>query len=212
MQVTMPGKDAPTSINYSIKNSLVRIDVNSARGPGAMIMDTKTRQLTILMPQQKMYMVQQMGENATPTALPDGTPIAHASARPNGSFTNTGIKEDILGYSCTKLLVTSDKGTAEIWVTDQLGDFAGLMQSGFGRRQAPPEWETALKGAGFFPMRVINTEKSGKVSKIDVTSVDKESLPDSLFSPPDGWRKFDMGAIMGGANPFGGGRPANGSN
>jgi len=47
-----------------------------------------------------------------------------------------------------------------------------------------------------------------------VTSVDKTSLPDSLFAAPDGWRKFDMGAMMGGMMPggFPGARPADGSN
>jgi hypothetical protein len=216
MQVTTASKDGPQAFTYSIKGDLVRIDVNTARGQAGMIMDMKNHQMIILMAQQQMYMIQPMGLNpGNPQASPSGAPAAHTAGAPaNGSFTNTGIKEDILGYSCTKLIVSSEKGTADIWVTDQLGNFAGLMQGGFGRRQQPPaEWENALKGVGFFPMRVVNTLKDGKVFKLEVTAVDKESLPDSLFSPPEGWRKFDMGAMMGGAGLGGfGGRPTGGSN
>jgi hypothetical protein len=217
MQVSSSSKDGPQSLNYSIKGDLMRIDVNTAKGQAGVIMDGKNNQMIILMAQQHMYMIQPLGGNAgNPQAPQAGAPAAHPSGAPaNGNFTNTGIKEDILGYSCTKLLVTSDKGTAEIWVTDQLGNFAGLFHGGgFGHRQPPAEWEDALKGVGFFPMRVISTDKDGKVFKLEVTAVDKTSVPDSVFSPPDGWRKFDMGAIMGGAGlgGFGGGRPTDGSN
>jgi hypothetical protein len=212
MQVTSPSKDGPQALNYSIKDGMIRIDVNTQRGQAGMIMDMKNHQMIILMAQQQMYMVQPMGMNpGSPQGSPYGAPADHPVAAPaNSSFTNTGIKEDILGYTCTKLIVTSDKATAEIWVTDQLGAFSGLFQ-GFGhRQQAPAEWETALKGVGFFPMRVISTQKDGKVFKLEVTAVDKQSLPDSLFTPPEGWRKFDMGAMMGGGGfP---GRPPGGSN
>jgi hypothetical protein len=217
MQVSSPSKDGPQSLNYSIKDGLVRIDVNTSRGQAGMIMDSKNHQMIILMAQQQMYMIQPFGDNpGNPQASQYGAPADHPAGAPgNGSFTNTGIKEDILGYTCTKLVVASDKASADIWVTDQLGSFAGLFQGGPGRRQAPAAWETALKGVGFFPMRVVSTQKDGKVFKLEVTSVEKTSLPDSLFSPPEGWRKFDMGAMMGGAGGFGGfggGRPTGGSN
>jgi hypothetical protein len=36
---------------------------------------------------------------------------------------------------------------------------------------------------------------------MEVISVEKTSLPDSLFAPPEGWQ--DIGAMMGGAMPGG---------
>jgi hypothetical protein len=121
------------------------------------------------------------------------------------------MKETILGYDCRKYTVTSDRGTADIWVTDQLGTFAGLFHGGAPGRpsQPPPEWENALKGKAFFPMKVVGTNDKGTFT-MEVTAINKTSLPDSLFAPPDGWQKFDLGSIMGGGGfP---GRPPSGSN
>jgi hypothetical protein len=36
---------------------------------------------------------------------------------------------------------------------------------------------------------------------MEVTAIDKKSLPDSLFVPPDGYQKFDMGGMMRGMIP-----------
>lgn len=211
-------KDGPQSINYSIKEGLMRIDVATAKGGGGIITDFKNKQMIILMPQQKMYMVRSMADTGAPAAsgVP-GSDLPKAKAAASGSsFKDTGEKENILGYECEKYEITSAKGVSDIWATDKLGMFGGLtMGGGPGRHsQAPPEWENIIKGTGFFPMRVTGTENNGKTFKVEVTSVEKESLPDSLFTPPSDWRKFDLGAMMGGAFPggFPGARPADGNN
>ena len=66
---------------------------------------------------------------------------------------------------------------------------------------------THLKG--YFPMRVVSNNAKGTF-RLDVTAVQKESEPDSEFAPPAGWRKFDIGSMMGGAFPGGmpGAKPA----
>jgi Domain of unknown function (DUF4412) len=168
----------------------------------------KDRQMLILMPQQRMYMVQPMVQPAgAPTPPPTAT-------RPPQSLQDTGVKETILGYECTKYTSTGADGTTEIWVPDQLGTFVGLFHGGpGGRSQAPAEWESALKGGNFFPMRVVSNSSRGTF-KLEVTAVNKTSLPDSLFSPPDGWQKCDLGSMMGGAmrGGFPGGPPPGGNN
>jgi hypothetical protein len=211
-------KSGMTTMTYTLKPGFMRVDVPGAKGFGGMIMDLNAKQMTILMPQQQMYMVRDLNQD-------DATRAAAAAAGANGStaanfhpdFTNTGEKTTILGYTCTKLIVKSDKSTAEIWVTDQLGSFGGMTPGsnpfGGGRGAPPPAWVNALKGVGFFPLRVVATESNGKVFKLEVTAIDKGSEPDSQFQPPAGWRKFDLGAMMGGGG-FPGARPpsAGGSN
>jgi hypothetical protein len=107
-------------------------------------------------------------------------------------------------------------GNLEIWVTDQLGTFGGLPHGGGpgGPQGSPQAWESALKGRNFFPMRVVTSAGGKEKFRLEVTSVEKTSLPDSYFAAPDGWRKFDLGAMMGGAMPggFPGARPSDGSN
>jgi Domain of unknown function (DUF4412) len=193
-------------INYSLKDGKMRVDIDAAKGFGAVVIDMKNRQMIILMAQQKMYMVRDMPENPTP----------NPSAPANGgvkSLVDTGEKETILGYTCTKYVVTTSKGTTDLWMTDQLGSFFGLYQGGGpgSRQQVPQEWEAMVKGHNTFPLRVVGLEGGKEKYRLEVISVDKGSLPDSLFTPPDGWRKLDMGNFMGAAG-FPGARSSDGNN
>jgi hypothetical protein len=176
----------------SLKEGHMRTDMETSRGTMSAIFDMKAQQIMILMPQQRMYMVQNMPQPAA------GQPPARMGSAP-GNLQNTGVKETILGYECTKYTVTGADGSmTDIWVTDQLGTFIGLFHGGPGGRSQPPaEWESALKGGNFFPMRVVSNSSRGTF-KLEVTAVNKASLPDSVFAAPEGWQKFDLGSIMGG--------------
>jgi Domain of unknown function (DUF4412) len=207
-------KDPSQTLEYSIKEGYLRMEMGNAKGVGAVITDFKNRQMIILMSQQRMYMVK---------ALPDPStvqrpPSASGAPRPSSdvSFKATSSKETILGYECTKYEVTTSKGITDIWATDQLGTFGGVSMGGGGpgrHSQAPSEWETAIKGSAFFPLRVVGMEGGQEKFRLEVTSIEKTSLPDSLFMAPAGWQKFDLGAMMGGMLPGGmGGRPSSGDN
>jgi hypothetical protein len=209
-------KGGSQAMTMSIKDGFLRTDVSTSRGAAAMIMDFKNQQMLILMAQQRMYMVQpipQPGSTGQP-GMPQA-PAAPASA-PKETLVDSGAKETILGYVCTKYTVTGAKGTSEVWATDQLGTFAGIFRGGppGGRPQAPEAWESALKGKGFFPMRVVTTTNGSESFRLEVTSVEKTSLPDSLFAPPAGWQKLDLASMMGGAmqRGFPGARPSDGNN
>jgi hypothetical protein len=207
-------KDVPQSIDYVMKEGFMRIEVATSKGQAAMIMDMKNQQMLILMPQQKMYMVQPFPQPPADKAAAAGA--GNAAKAFGADVQVTSEKETILGYECTKIVSTSADGTAEVWVTDQLGSFMGLSPGagGPGRRpQVPQAWESALKGKNFFPMRVVGSRTGQGSFRLEVTSVEKASEPDSLFAAPDGWRKLDLGSMMGGAMPgaFPGARP-NGNN
>jgi hypothetical protein len=210
MSITSPTmKDGPQTMNFSIKEGYMRMDMESKRGPMGVITDFKNQQMLILIAPMQMYMVR-------PIPQPGSAPAGAQAPASHTDLQDTGVKDTILGYTCTKYTATGKEGTSEIWVTDQLGSFSGLFHGGGpGQRpQAPQAWENALQGKNFFPMRVVTSVNGSEKFKLEVTSVDKESLPDSLFSAPDGWRKFDMGAMMGGGAPggFPGGRPTDSSN
>jgi hypothetical protein len=217
ISMTSQSAQGPQTLNMSVKEGFSRFDINSQRGTMSMIRDTKNRQMIILMPQQRMYMVQSLDQPAQMPQYGQGAQPGQPSAsQPHGTLQETGVKETILGYVCTKYVVTGAEGSAQIWVTDELGNFMGIPPAGgpMGRApQAPSAWESAIKGRNFFPMRVIANNAKGTF-KFEVTSVEKTSLPDSLFAPPEGWRKFDMGAMMNGAFPGGmpGSRPSPGEN
>jgi hypothetical protein len=205
-------KEGPQSIEYEIKDGYMRMEMATARGQAVSIIDFKNQQVLLLMPQQRMYMVQPLPK-APQGQAPQGQASTPLVKQIGPDVQMTTEKDTILGYDCTKIIATSAEGTTEAWVTEQLGQFIGLSPAaaGPGRRARPPQaWESALKGKGFFPMRVVTTARGKGTFRLDVTKVEKVSVPDSDFAPPDGWQKFDIASMMGRALPGGlpGARPA----
>jgi hypothetical protein len=180
----------------------MRVDMTTANGGGGFISDFKNRQIIILMPQQKMYMVRTLPDPSTaPKPSQAGAPSASPAPDQDYTFRDTGIKETILGYDCEKYEITSKRGVADIWSTDELGMFGGMSMMAGGPRghsQQAQQWESVIKGSGFFPLRVVSMEGKKKF-RMEVTSIQKTHLPDSYFAAPDDWRKFDLGSMMGGA-------------
>lgn len=183
-------------LTYSMKAGLVRTDFELGNGQTASaILDVPRDQMTMLMPEQQMYMVMPMRRTATAAGHdPDDVKLE-----------KTGETQKILGYTCTKYLVKSDNTTTEVWATDELGSFMGLGATGnpmTGRQAPSAAWEKALNGKNFFPLRVVGGGKDA--FKLEALSVDKQSVPDSAFTPPANYRRFDMSNMPGmGSLPFG---------
>jgi hypothetical protein len=186
------GKNKSQEINYSIKGDKVRIGMPEAKGMGGMIMDTTKKEMTMIMDEQKAYMVM---------ALPQTAVDAMAKNAEDVKLEKTDETEKILGYTATKYIVTSKEGTTDLWLAEGLGTFMGFNNNPMGgKRAAPPQaWERVIAGKELFPMRVVGKERNGKDNfRMEVTAIDKTSLPDSLFNPPAGYQKFDMGGMMKG--------------
>jgi len=121
----------------------------------------------------------------------------------------TGQTEKIVGYLCQLFTLKANGKTTELWLADGLGSFAGLGGGNPMGGKPPPKsaWEQALAGVAGFPLRVVEKDAGGKETfRLEATKVDKSAQPDSLFAPPAGYQKFDMGTMMqglpGGMNPF----------
>jgi len=200
-------KDGPKDINFSLKEGFSRIDAEA--GPGmavAMIMDQAKQEMTVLIPMQRMYMVQPMNK------LPAAATATAKDEVADGEVVKTGPGEKILGYDTVKYTSTDKGATTEMWVTDQLGAFMGMGPSGNpmgGGRRGPPGasgggqgWEKALAGKNVFPLRVVTTKEGKESFRMEATSVEKTTLPADLFSTPADYQ--DLKAMMGGMRPPGG--------
>jgi hypothetical protein len=201
MKLTSRRETAP-QMTYSIKGPSTRIDLTAADKGGrvAMLMDSTKTEMTILMLDQKMFMTQPMLKVA-------GATSDAAGATSDASIEKTSVTEKILGYDCVKYLSKSKATVTEIWVTDQLGSFSGLgggnpMGGGMGKgRGSPPSsegqaWEKALGGLNVFPLRVVSTEAGKESFRLEVTSIEKKSLADSMFVPPADFQ--DLSGMMRG--------------
>ncbi len=114
-----------------------------------------------------------------------------------------GTSETILGMSCDDYEMTSSKGEpTRLCVTSALGPFV-FPQTGSpmgGRRggggQSAPAWTKAFGNKPMFPLKVWTTD--GKMA-MEVTAIDKGTVPSSMFDIPDGY--VDLAAMMGGMRP-----------
>lgn len=210
------GKNQTQDITYSVKGDKIRMEMPAQKGAaGSMIMDTTKKEMIMMMDEQKMYMVMSMA----------GALEAAEKKSDDVKLEKTDETEKILGYTATKYILTEKNTETEMWLAEGLGTFMGFSNrnpmGGRGRGQsAPAGWERALEGKDLFPLRVVGREgggsskgkgaeksKDGKGGgkeragnesfRMEVTAIDKASLPDSLFSPPAGYQKFDMGGMGG---------------
>lgn len=202
VKFTMTTEGKGQDVQYSIKGDKFRIDMPALKGMGGSIIDLGKKEMTMIMPEQQMYMTTSMAEGK------DGQPAKPAD---DVKIEKTSQTEKILGYLATKYLATSKDSTTEMWLAEGLGMFAAVPNAGsgggglFGRKKAAApsaSWESALAGKELFPLRIVSKDKKGKESfRMEATAVDKTTVPDSVFLPPEGYQKFDMAAMMKGALP-----------
>lgn len=211
VQMNMTGShDRTMPLTFSMKSGLTRIDMEPAPGmTAAAIMDPVKQEVTMVMPQQRMYMVQPL--SGGPAAPMDAAKEKYGDAQ----LEKTNEHEKILGYDTTKYVAKTKDGTTAAWMTDQLGTFMGLGGGGpmGGHRGAAPGrgWEELFKGKQAFPLRVVTTSANGRETfKLEATAIDKKTLPASLFQPPADFRKLDLGAMMQGMGMPGGMPPGRG--
>ena len=189
-------------MSYVMKGGLIRMETEVEKGQTAvMLLDVAKHEMTVLVPQQKMYMVQPLPD---PAKTEPGA--AGAAAQPDVQL--TGEYETILGYKCQKIIVKSGGNVTEIWGAEDMGVFMNPGMGGpMGRGRPAPRnaWEAELASRGFFPLRVVVHAASGaQTLKMEATEIDTSTPADSLFVPPPDYQKFEMPSIpgMGGMNPF----------
>ena len=187
-KMTMP-REKPQEMTYSVKGSKIRMEMGGQKDAPGMIMDMEKKEMITLMDSEKMYMVM---------AIPDEVATKGAKAV-DTKLEKTGQKEKILGYTAEKYLSTTDGEKTELWLAEGIGSFAMMGGANSGKRKGgSPAWEKALAGKDLFPLRIVSLDKAGKETfRMETTAINKQSLPDSLFTPPAGYQKFDMGGLGG---------------
>lgn len=191
-----------TFMNYFMKSGLTRLEVEASKGQTAiMLLDLAKHEMTMLMPGEKMYMVQALPNPAAPAAGAQGPAVQPDVQR-------TGQYETILGHKCEKIIVKTRDSVAEIWGAEGMGTFMNPGTGGPMSRGGPAPrsaWESELAGRGFFPLRVMVHDAGGKQTlKMEATEIDPSTPAESLFVPPPDYKKFEMPAMpgLGGLNPF----------
>jgi hypothetical protein len=172
-------------ITYLMKGNKFRIEQSEGKdtGGGAMIYDSDTQMMTILMNQQKMYMEMPINElKYTPQA---------DSEKPK-YFAKTVEKKVILGNTCDKFEFKDKDKKGIAWMTKDLGPFL-FMGNPKDMNDSQPDWQQEVMGAGYFPLLVKEEDSSGELKIVfEVTELQSMELDDELFSIPLGFDKFTM--------------------
>ena len=187
VSMTLSGENGRSQdITYMLKDGKIRMEMNGGRAGGmaSIIYDLSAKKMLMIMTEQKMYIEQSLAGAAQSAAR---------GAAAGATLKRTGQMETIAGYPCEHVTVTENAGaSSDVCVAKGLG--AWQMPSAGGMRGGPPRtesWEGGL-GEDGFPLKVQKGDKTIML----VSKIDKKSLDASLFSPPDGFMKMDMGGVM----------------
>jgi hypothetical protein len=180
-------KDAKSTAKSKRK---VRSDDDATgTGSGAMIMRPAEKQMIILMPAQKAYMIQTLDLEKTAKDLKVD----------DVSFERTGKTETIAGYDCVQYLTKSSYGATEIWAVEGLSGFVGGGGGNRGASKSESGWMTIVREKGLFPLRTVVFNAKGKETmRLEATSVEKQRLSDDLFKPPADYTEFKIPGMPGG--------------
>ncbi|HYC71277.1 MAG TPA: DUF4412 domain-containing protein [Opitutaceae bacterium] len=187
------------NLNYALREDAMRMEIDAEGQTMASIIDLQKREMIMMMPKEKMYMVLPFKETVE-KAFNEAELKQH-------NIEKTGRTDTILGYKVEEYVSKEKNSTSEIWVAEGLGTFMGLSAGEGGpmggrRKAAAQAWENAFKGKPGFPLRVVTRDAKNKETyKMEATKVEPGKLPASLFQPPADFQRFQM-PNLGDLNPF----------
>jgi hypothetical protein len=166
------------------------------------LMDLSANAQTMLFPQTKTYTTVDWGEMTEEAADETGKD----SSIDFPKVTSAGKTETIAGVTCQHWLI-GDK--MDMCLAQGLGYFGGgsggildkvknpaLREKFKAQLDANPEFAKFAE-AGAFPLKIANIENGQAKTIMEVTSVERKSLDDSLFTVPAGYKKTEIPGIPG---------------
>jgi hypothetical protein len=187
------------------KGNKLRLDVNNPANPaqgGSFVMDGDAHTRTLMMAQQKKYIVIPESMAGAMGGMGKGADAADAKKL---TFTKTGRTETVAGVTCQ---VIHGTGTDSNGKTEE-GDMCVAKGVGFN----PTAWQSLAgqAGAGNSGMAAVSdavgpgngilkmttTKAGGSGFSMEVTNINKSSVPDDAFSPPAGYTQMQMPAGAG---------------
>jgi hypothetical protein len=217
------GADAPLDLALGIlvKNGKVRADVPPGVAPGEagpvyLILEPEAKKVYAVMDAKKQAMLfdleklapqlEAMAKGVTDRAGGAGG----ASAKPLPTGTKTGKKDKVAGHDCEIWEVAHDGKKTELCVMADENAWLKLPAAAL-----PPQlaWAKDLADGRHVPLRYVAFGPDGKeTGRVELTSVEKATLPASDFEVPKGFVivSFDqmmagLGGLLGGGA---GGLPA----
>jgi len=211
----------PTSVAALIKSGKFRFDVPEGLGGSAsrmlgpksyVVYDSGAKKVSVVSDSRKQVIVIDMNKSAEQMKnIGRGGESGGAPQGPPQKVTKTGKTETIAGYSCEDWEISSDHREGTVCVAHE-----GISWFTIPAAVIPSErsWMLELLDGKHFPLKFVDYAKDGvtEETEIEITKIDKKTLPDSAFEYPPEYRVMDLGQMMAafGGMPGGaaGGMPA----
>jgi hypothetical protein len=211
------GADKPLDLALGIlvKNGKLRADVPPGVAPGDagpvyLIIEAEAKRVYAVMETKKQAMLFDLEKLAPQLeAMAKGVTRGAGGAggtggKPMSSATKTGKNETVAGYTCEIWQVTHESKKMELCVMTDEQAWLKLPEAAL-----PPQlgWAKELTDGRHIPLRYVAVDADGKeAGRVEITSVEKKTLPASDFEVPKGFVivSFDqmmsgLGGLMGGA-------------
>ena len=183
----MPSEKKVGEMTMSIKGTHIRTDMATEGHTMAMLIDAQAQSMTMLMPEQKMYMTMDL-KAARERAKAKGAPP---------KITPLGTSETIAGRTCQNYLIETAKSKMEICNATGLGYFMMPRNpmAGGPSSDAPDLDSEAYRASfadGFFPLRMVKLVGEKRTTFMEATRVEPKPLDPSLFTVPAGLTEMKM--------------------
>jgi hypothetical protein len=202
----------PTPISVFVKAGKLRFDVPeklvgnkgaSLLGAKAyVIFDSAAKKVYVVSDAQKQVLVLDLnktGEQLKGVGGGGGMPHPGGGAPqgPTSKLVKTGKYDTVAGYKCENWEVQSDHREGSICVAQEGVSWFSIPMTGI-----PTEhlWMVELLDGKHFPLRFIGYEKDGTTeeSRLEITKIDKKTLPASEFEYPPTYKVVDLGQMLAG--------------
>jgi hypothetical protein len=202
---------APVPVSLLVKGDKFRVDLpeqlarrsgSPLGAPSYVIVDSAAKKLYMVLDAQKQVlffdlnkapdMMKSLGGS---TGGPHGRDGGAPPAPPK--ITKTGQFDTVAGYRCENWDVASDHRDATVCVANEGASWFSLP---FGGDAPEMAWMSDLLDGKHFPLRATGYDKDGKTetSRVEVTKVEKKTLPDDEFQLPQGYAVVDLGKMLQG--------------
>jgi hypothetical protein len=200
-------------VRADVPEQLARHGASPMGAPSYVIVDAGAKKLYVVLDPQKQVLFFDLNQ-APAMAKSFGASGASAGRSADGGahspppkVAKTGRFETVAGTRCEDWDVVSDHREATVCVANE---GASVFSIPFGG--APPEsaWMAELLDGRHFPMRVVTYDKDGaaETSRVEVTKIDKKSVPDEGLKVPAGYTQIDLAKMIEGMAGVASGVPA----
>jgi hypothetical protein len=171
-----------------VKGDRARVDTNGSAGNSTMLMD-KTGKMVTYVHQSKLALVTTMTD--AQKAAKELLKRAGAEPAKPDPFTNTGQSEKVGDWNCEVWIRHTPSASYKEWrskdVPKRIQEQMAVLASAPGMGIDP-----AARG-GAYTVKTERNEANGTTSTT-ITKISEEAIPDSDFTPPDGYRSMTVPA------------------